>query len=150
MIKGRFSNPNLIKTWIALAAVLTGAGCNKTEDFKDLDLLLNKEWQLIEVARDGTPLNDPCNLDDILVFENTEDFDYRVGVLLCDESEAQRKPSSWKMREKFTVIRLDYKVRVGASRATISEYWEIQELTENTLVLRDDGTKNVITKRFAN
>ncbi|MCO6493276.1 MAG: lipocalin family protein [Phaeodactylibacter sp.] len=150
MMKGRFSNPNLIKIWIALAAILTGTGCSKTEDFEDLDLLLNKEWQLAEVARDGNPVNDTCHLDDVLVFENTEDFDYRVGSSLCDESEAQRTPSSWKMREKFTVIRLDYKVRFGASRATISEYWEIQELTENTLVLRDDGTKNVITKRFVN
>lgn len=129
-------------------SALIGVSCQKTEDFEDLDLLIGKRWELVTVKTGDKLSHEDCHLDDVLFFESTSEFDYITGAILCDESENLRKATTWKLRKNYSEIRLDYEIQFGGKSTMGHEYWELVELTENRLVLKDDGGQEVIIRVY--
>lgn len=121
----------------ALSIVLIIAGCNKTKNFKDLNLLVQKEWQLTSVTSNGIDVSNDCDLDDVLKFEDDSKFDYNFGVLECDNDNLEKTAKSWKIIDDYTVLRMKYKIR-GNSNGSAIDYWKIIELSDSLLIVEDD------------
>lgn len=132
---------------VSLVAIFS---CRKTNDLEDVKLLIGKNWALTTVMVDGSLTNPDCLLDDILIFQDIASFDYFSGAILCNESENLRTPSNWLFRKLHSDIRFSYKVQINNRSTTIHEYWEIIELTEKRLVLKDDGGKEEILRTYEN
>lgn len=133
-----------LKNYFALFSILTLiflTGCNKTEDFEDLDLLTNKNWQIISRIQDGIDITNDCDMDDILIFEDAKNFNYNIGLLNCPENEVTKVANSWKIVDDFTVLRLKYKFS-GSGSGSMVEYWEIVELNETTLIIGDASAED--------
>ncbi len=119
--------------------VLPGTGCNKTDDFEDLDLLIQKEWKLTSITKENVEISEPCDLDDILRFDDASTFSYDFGLMQCSEEAAlQRTATRWKIIDHFTTLRLKFDLsgsNIGSGEAI--EYWKIITLTETMLVVED-------------
>jgi hypothetical protein len=116
--------------------------CNKTEDYDKLDLLRGKEWNLESRKSNGSEITDSCDLDDVLYFVSSTDFGYDWGTLSCAQEVLEVTPQGWKLEDDFTVIRLKYKFKGSNSRGTMVEYWEIVELSDTALILKDATAEN--------
>lgn len=112
------------------------AGCSKTADFEDLDLLTQKNWHFTSRVQGGTDLTDDCDLDDVLVFTDATDFDYNFGDLICGDSSFVKDADTWKIIDDFTVLRMKYRFN-GNGAGTIIEYWKILELNDTLLMVED-------------
>ena len=89
-----------------------GASCNKTKDYEKIDLLVEKSWHLTSIQKDGIEISDSCDLDDILLFENTSSFDYDFGTISCNNQGAvEFTASSWKMKDNFEILQMKYKMK---------------------------------------
>jgi hypothetical protein len=116
--------------------------CNKTEDFEKIDLLLGKDWNLESRKLDGIEVIESCDLDDVLYFESSSDFSYNWGTLSCAQEVLEVKPVGWKLEDDLTIIRLKYKFTGNNSRGTMVEYWEIVELSDTALIVKDATAEN--------
>ena len=126
-----------------LFGLMSFVACNKTKDFDDLDLLTKKKWSLVSIKQEAIEISDNCNLDDILFFENTKTFNYDFGLLNCTiEDGFEKKPTSWKLINDFTEIRMKFKFKGERTQGTIIEYWEILELNDTLLILKDATAEN--------
>ena len=89
--------------------VLLGAGCNKTDDFEDLDLLIQKEWRLTSITKENVEISEPCDLDDILRFDDALTFSYDFGLMQCSEEAAlQRTATKWKIIDDFKLYKNEH------------------------------------------
>lgn len=132
-------NKSIIKrdSCILLIIALGFLSCNKTKDYPKLNLLINKEWNLIKVEKSGENITSSCNYDDVLIFANDKDFQYNFGLENCDESETSKESVKFKMIDDYTVIRMKYKLNENSSRAGLIEYWEVIELNDSLLIVQD-------------
>ncbi len=132
------------KHWLVFLSVITVtfiAGCDKTEDFEDLELLTKKSWQLTSRTQGGTDITNDCDLDDLLLFEDATKFNYEYGVLSCSDNDLTKVGDTWKIIDDFTVLRMKYKIS-GDVTGSIIEYWKIIELTETSLIIEDALAEN--------
>lgn len=114
------------------------SSCQKAENFQDLDLLIDKDWKLVKVTEGTSDITKACDVDDILKFTDTESYEISFGERFCDENiETNTTSEDWKFRENFTQLRLKSKQNFDSGSAVLFMYWDIIELTENTLILRD-------------
>ena len=130
--------PN-IKYWFVVLSVLTFTfltGCNKTDDFEDLELLTKKNWHLTTITQGGIDITKDCDLDDILFFKDASKFNYDYGDLSCNDYDVNKVADTWKIIDDFTVLRMKYKLSVEVTGSMI-EYWNIIELSETSLILED-------------
>lgn len=137
-----FTSPNFKNYFFYLIGLAFLISCNKTEDFEKLDLLLGKDWNLESRKSDGIEVIDSCDLDDVLYFESSSEFSYNWGTSSCAQEVLEVKPVGWKLEEDFSVIRLKYKFTGNNSRGTMVEYWEIVELSDTALILKDAAAEN--------
>ncbi|GJM31840.1 MAG: hypothetical protein DHS20C18_08410 [Saprospiraceae bacterium] len=129
--------PPCLLLWSTLIFCLF-VGCNKTADFKDLDVLTGKEWQLKSIQQDGIEISESCDLDDVLFFENASTFNYDFGTSVCDEDQGLEKTAdTFKIIDDFTTLRMKYKFTGDQGHGELIEYWEIVELNDSTLILKD-------------
>lgn len=112
------------------------SGCNKTDEFEDLNLLTEKNWQLTSIVQGGIDITDDCDLDDLLIFEDATQFNYDYGILYCIDNDIAKAGDTYKIIEDFTVLRMKYKIN-GEVTATLIEYWKITELSETSLIIED-------------
>jgi len=131
---------------ILLAFVLL-SGCNKTNKFEDLDLLINKEWKLISISTSDMDITRDCDTDDILFLEESPDFDYDRGDEICDDELDEKEAKKWKLIKDFSQIRLTYKFKGEGSRGSLVEYWEILDLKENLLLIQEVADGNDLNLR---
>lgn len=111
--------------------------CNKTEDFEDLNLLIEKEWHLVSRTQNNLNITESCDLDDVLYFENATAFIHNFGAQNCFDYEANKTGNKWKLTEDFTVLRMKYSVNENNSKNTLVEYWKIIALSDSLLILED-------------
>lgn len=116
-------------------------GCNKTEDFEDLELLTKKNWHLTSRTQGGIDITNDCDLDDILFFEDATKFKYDYGVLSCNDYDVNKVADTWKIVDDFTVLRMKYKLSVEVT-GSMSEYWNIIELSETSLILENASAED--------
>ncbi len=112
-------------------------GCNKTEDFEDLDLLIKKEWHLISREQNNINITEICDLDDVLLFENESNFNHDYSTLNCFDYEEDKKGNKWKMIDDFTVLRMKYWLNDENPKDVLIEYWKIIELSDTLLIVED-------------
>lgn len=123
--------------FFSIGLLLLGA-CSKSEPFEDLELLLDKTWTLTSITREGQEISESCNLDDTLFFEDTKSFSHSRGELLCAGEEDYGKiAKGWEFWNDNTAMRLKFKLENVGVASTILEYWEIVNLTPDTLLLKD-------------
>lgn len=123
---------------LLISTVVLSANCNKTSDFKDLDLLVGFEWNLISRTMDGVDITEDCDKDNVLVFINSSKFNDDQGSLLCnDPGEYHISSDSWKFIDNYKTIRLKYKFTTNKSSGNFYDYWDLLELTESTLRIKD-------------
>ena len=127
---------------LLLLLLFIGTSCEKNEDFSDFDLLVDKEWRLVSVTEEGAVVTRACDTDDVLKFDNAEDFSYDFGEVCEEDGTLTFSASTWKMRDNFRVIRLRFTFRDDGVTGDSIDYWEIVELTENTLILKDDTAED--------
>lgn len=120
-----------------LTAFFTICSCNKTEDYENLNLLIEKNWNLESRKMNGVEVSDSCDLDDILKFDKDFDFSYNVGSSICNQEVLEKNPLSWKLTDNYTIIRMKYKFSGDGSRGSMIEYWEIIELSDTALIVQD-------------
>lgn len=129
----------MVKPWFVFLSIVTFTfltGCNKTDDFKDLELLTQKNWHLISRTQGGTDIANDCDLDDIVFFEDATKFKYDYGGLNCNDYDVNKVADTWKIIDDFTVLRMKYKLS-GEVTGSIVEYWKIVELSETSLIIED-------------
>ena len=119
-----------------LLFILILFSCNKTMDFEDIDLLIGKDWRLTNIEKEGNVISEPCDLDDVLTFNDHAEFTYQRGELECYANEEDKESVKWKLIDDFKVIRMKFKIDEGTSQARLVENWEILELNDTLLVLR--------------
>ena len=127
------------KQWIVLFFAITFtflAGCDKTDEFKDLELLTKKDWHLTSRTQGGVDITADCDLDDVLFFEDATKFKYDYGVLSCNDYDVNKVGDTWKIIDDFTVLRMKFKIS-GDVTGSMIEYWKIIELSETSLILED-------------
>lgn len=132
-------NKPFLEKWFVFLALITLpllTGCNKTDDFEDLELLTKKNWHLTSKTQAGVDITNDCDLDDVLLFEDATKFNYEDGVLNCFEDDLNKVGDTWKIIEDFTVLRMKYKFS-GEGRGSLVEYWKIIELSETSLIIED-------------
>jgi hypothetical protein len=128
---------------LILASALLWSGCAKTLELEELELLTGKDWRLVQVTFDGDDGTEDCHLDDVLSFQDATRFSYDWGELSCFEpSDIRLEADSWKVFDRRPTIQLKYKLRSRTGFGSTMEYWEIVELTESVLVLKDDASDN--------
>jgi len=120
-----------------LLFILILFSCNKTMDFEDIDLLIGKDWRLTNIEKEGNVISEPCDLDDVLTFNDHAEFTYQRGELECYANEEDKESVKWKLIDDFKVIRMKFKIDEGTSQARLVENWEILELNDTLLVLRE-------------
>ena len=128
-----------VKHWFVFLSVITFTfltGCDKTEDFEDLELLTKKNWHLTSRTQGVVNITNDCDLDDILFFEDATKFKYDYGVLNCNDYELNKAADTWKIINDFTVLRMKYKLSVEVTGSLI-EYWKIIELSATSLIIED-------------
>jgi hypothetical protein len=128
---------NLLHLLFFTGMVTLLVSCNKTEDFDDLDLLTGKDWRLTSRMMDGVEISDSCDLDDVLRFSDAESFSHNWGAVACNPITEDRSADSWKLQDDFSVIRMKYKFSGDEGVGSMMEYWEIIELSDTALVLKD-------------
>ncbi len=135
-----------------LFLLFSTTSCKKNEDFPGFDLLVDKEWKLTGVIEDGRDVTEPCDVDDVLIFENDKDFSYEFGEICDDAGTIVGTAKTWDMRENYRVVRLKFGFRGEGTVGNGWEYWEITELTETQLILTEDtAEKNnlpVVIRRY--
>ena len=123
--------------------VLTFSACQKAEDFEDLDLLLNKNWKLIKITQGSADITKACDIDDVLTFTDTKNYTFSFGENFCDETTEQNTSSKgWEFKNNFTQLILSSKLKTDSGVFNLYPRWDIVELTENTLILRDAGAED--------
>lgn len=123
--------------------ILIFSACQKAEDFEDLDLLLNKDWKLIKVTQGTADITKACDIDDVLTFIDTKDYEYNFGENFCDAAfEMNSESRDWEFKKDFTQLILSSKQKTNSSLAILYLRWDIVELTENTLILSDARAEN--------
>ena len=118
------------------------ASCNKTDEFEDLDLLLNRDWRLHTRMLDGVDITDSCDIDDVMRITSTDEFTHSLGALRCEGAFGNQRPTGWKFIENNTVMRMRYSFRENRSAGTMILYWEIVSLSDTALVLKDATAEN--------
>lgn len=134
-----------INTLFVLFSLLTllFSSCQKAEDFKDLDLLLNKEWKLIKITQGTDDITKACDVDDVLKFIDTKDYELSFGENFCNEDiETNTSSRGWKFKEDFTQLVLTSKQKSDSGMFSLLLYWDIVELTESTLILKDGSAED--------
>ena len=58
----------------ATVALIATSSCNKNDKYTNYDLLVEKEWKLTSIERNGAEIGEQCDFDDVLSFENEKDF----------------------------------------------------------------------------
>ncbi|NEN24385.1 hypothetical protein G3O08_12810 [Cryomorpha ignava] len=132
-------NKPFLENWFVFLSLITLpllTGCNKTDDFEDLELLTKKNWHLTSRTQGGVDITNDCDLDDILLFEDATKFNYEDGVLNCFENDLNKVGDTWKIIDDLTVLRMKYKFS-GEGRGSVVEYWKIIELSETSLIIED-------------
>lgn len=132
-------NKPFLENWFVFLSLITLpllTGCNKTDDFEDLELLTKKNWHLTSRTQGGVDITNDCDLDDILLFEDATKFNYEDGVLNCFENDLNKVGDTWKIIDDFTVLRMKYKFS-GEGRGSVVEYWKIIALSETSLIIED-------------
>jgi hypothetical protein len=128
---------------LVLAAAFLWSGCTKTIEFEDLHLLTGKEWRLTLVTHDGDDATQDCDRDDVLFFTDASKFRYDWGALSCFEpSPIRLDADTWKLVDQRPTIRFKFKIKASNSHGSTMEYWEIVELSETVLILKDDASDN--------
>lgn len=120
-----------------LTILMITISCNKTANYSDIDLIVGKNWNLESRKVDEIEISDSCDLDDILYFENSSDFTYNLGTNICSQEILHKTEISWKLIDNFTIIRMKYKFSAGESKGIMVEYWEIIELSDTVLIVKD-------------
>lgn len=122
--------------------VLLFSSCQKAENFEDLDLLLNKDWKLTKITQGTSDITKACDIDDVLKFTDTKDYEYSFGENFCDETiETNTTSQGWEFKKDFTQIVLSSRQKTTTGVFTLYPRWDIVELTESTLILRDSGAE---------
>ena len=124
-------------TFTCIFALPFLSACNKTENFEDLNLLIEKEWHLVSRTQNSINITENCDLDDVLYFENATAFSHNFGTQNCFDYESNKSGKKWKLTEDFTVLRMKYSVNENNSKNTLVEYWKIIGLSDSLLILED-------------
>lgn len=83
-------------------------------------------------------MTEDCDKDNVLVFINSSTFNDDQGSLLCDDpGEFNISSDSWKFVHNYKTIRLKYKFKTNKSSGSFYDYWDLLELTESTLRIKD-------------
>jgi hypothetical protein len=124
------------KIWvISLIAGIIFFGCQKIENYDQLSRLVDKEWRLVSITKNGTELADSCQLDNTIVFSTNGEITNDFGAVSC---EVELSFQEWKFQKEYAQIKFKGRTKGdGFSFASYIEQREILELTENTLVLKE-------------
>ena len=134
----------IIKHWFVFLSIITFTfltGCDKTDDFEDLELLTKANWHLTSRTQGGIDITNDCDLDDLLFFEDATKFTYDYGVLSCSDNDLTKVGDTWKIIDDFTVLRMKFKIS-GDVTGSLIEYWKIIELSETSLIIEDALAEN--------
>ncbi len=130
------SSQRLTSTSLLLAVtVMIFQSCIKTNDFPDLDLLIEKEWTLTSVEENEEDITQECDLDDVLIFQESPDFTHKFGEECANQLD--KEPKRWSLRDDYTLLRMSYKFS-GNGSGSVQEYYRIMDLQDSILVLRED------------
>ena len=124
----------------ATVALIATSSCNKNDKYTNYDLLVEKEWKLTSIERNGAEIGEQCDFDDVLSFENEKDFTYDHGA--CDENELEETGDSWKLTDDFTILRMKFKIRNGTSFGSTLQYWDIESIIDTMLVISDANAED--------
>lgn len=147
--KRLISNTSLV----FLFTLLICFSCKKNEDFEQFNGLTVHKWQLIEKTQEGQSILENCEEDNVLVLNEDGAYTKNYGTLLCDieaEFEDGVQEGKWKIRGDGSDLRLSYNIRMQRSRSNLVEYWQILQLTSDTLVIVEDydGGDPLITETY--
>jgi hypothetical protein len=117
--------------------ILINVSCDKTMNFEDINLLIKRDWHLTTIEKGGDVISEPCDLDDVLTFNDDAEFHYQKGELECYANEGNKESVKWKLIDDYKVIRMKFKIDEGASQTRLFEYWEILQLNDTLLMLRE-------------
>ncbi|MEM7368090.1 MAG: hypothetical protein AAF587_05775 [Bacteroidota bacterium] len=128
--------------------LLLGSSCRPDiAEFENLDLLVDKEWQLVSIQRNNIEISEACNLDDVLFFTADSDFSHDQGSLDCfpnDDSEVEGR--NWRFVRDYSTIRTVYVVR-GNGVAILPRSWRFVNLNDTSMIWEevvDPGDQNAI------
>ena len=127
-------------------AIIFGLGlmvvssCNKTTNYSHIDKLVDKEWKLVAKTQNGAEISEACELDNTLVFRANSNLEQNFGVSNCEDLEFESK--KWKFGENYSLIKFKYEVKNRGSFATGYVNWEVVELTDSTLVLKQETAQS--------
>lgn len=140
--KGKTIAMHCIKNFATILLLLISLlliSCTKNEKFEDLDLLLLKKWHLKSITVGGVDSTGMCDSDDFLIFDDASNYSYNYGNLNCyDDTFIVLKSTTWQFREQFTQIRFRYTYSLGTGFGTVLRYWDIVQLNEDILILREN------------
>ncbi|MDX1348631.1 MAG: hypothetical protein R3279_00210 [Putridiphycobacter sp.] len=120
---------------ILLIAGVAISGCQKIENYDQLSRLIDKEWRLVSITKNGTELADSCQLDNTIVFSTNGEITTDFGAVSCEE---ELSFQDWKFQKEYAQIRFKGRTKGdGFSFASYIEQREILELTEKALVLKE-------------
>ncbi len=110
------------------------SGCNKIEDYSNLNRLTDKEWQLVSIVKNGSEVSPSCKLDNTILFRKDGTAEENFGTDSCDDDATM---NSWKFSKNYSELKFRYTTfnKLSGGTGTISR--EIIELTDSTLVLKE-------------
>ena len=125
---------------MTVGLLLTSVSCNKISNFSKLDTLVDKEWKLTGISQNGIEISEPCDFDNTILLKANSDVTNNFGAINCEEREMDA--SKWKFADDYSVIKFKLEVKEGRSYGATWGAWEIIELTDTTLVLKEKDSNS--------
>jgi hypothetical protein len=134
---------SIVPAFAFLTMLFALVACNKTKDFQNLELLVGKDWNLESRKINGVEVSDSCDWDDVLRFTSASKFTFDWGAIACDDDGLVESADTWKLIDNFSEIRMKFKFEGdGWKFGTYIEYWEIIELSDTMLVIKDANAES--------
>lgn len=140
---------------LALTCLVLWSGCTQNEDFDVFDPLSDGEWILVSVLENGVETIEACEEDNVLDIVDESDFTLDFNGTPCDGWEEEIREGTWKLKDDGSTLTFTYWVSVtdrSLDRAKLTSYWEILEVTADSLILQDqlarDNEGDVIVETY--
>ncbi len=124
-----------------ISLILFLSSCTKDADYSNYNLLIEKSWMLVKAEDENGEITEDCEKDNVFIFNsnNTVDIDY--GNTTCDV-DYSGYDAEWTFKNRGNTIRITYWNRNGANSIFLHQFWKIERLNENELILNYDGKAN--------
>jgi hypothetical protein len=126
-------------TAFLLGLLISLAACNRNRDFEGYETLIAADWRLNSITENSIEIIDSCELDDVLRFVDDRNFLYLDGNFSCPLGNGVESITArdWKITKNEKLIELNFRYQMNSGFAISTFRWEILELNDSTLVMRE-------------